>query len=146
MDDSLPFPFYRLINIGWFPCLEIKQFSWLTNVHFMLFDRYEIHIQALLEFINGNFSFSILISTKICSEINTRIVYMKLLSNNKNPKQTQNTSNNANCPLTLSLCLTNNGNTKNNPFLIYLPPIFVRVSPWKFSFPNSNKMFLIIDQ
>ena len=35
-----------------FPYLKVKK---LTNFHFMVFDRYAIHIQAFLDFIKGKF-------------------------------------------------------------------------------------------
>ena len=63
MDDSLGFPYYRLFYIWWFSFLKIKNgdsLIWkyihledLPNWYFMFFDRYEIHIQAFLYFING---------------------------------------------------------------------------------------------
>ena len=61
LDDSLPFPDFRLINVGWCPSSKIKK-VWgvpylkiekLSNVLFMFFDRYEIHIQVFVNFING---------------------------------------------------------------------------------------------
>ena len=57
-DDSLP-PYYRLITVWWLPSLKIKKFRvpFLANrkfikLSFHVLDRYEIHIQALVGFIN----------------------------------------------------------------------------------------------
>ena len=50
----------------------------LQNFHFMLFDRYEIHIEAFLDFINGNFlSFSDPHLHKIISKHIYSFLYVK---------------------------------------------------------------------
>ena len=66
LDDSLGDPYYRLFYVGWLPFLKIEtvkgpflekqfrvQIEKLQEIPFMFFDRYEIHIQAFLLFING---------------------------------------------------------------------------------------------
>ena len=79
LDDSLGFPYYRLFNIWrfpsfpylkikrngdsltWnlknrgFPYLKIHKFGGFTKFPIHVFDRYEVHIQAFLHFINGKF-------------------------------------------------------------------------------------------
>ena len=89
LDDSLGYHYYRLFNVRWFPFLRIKKFTltWkeiiledLPNFHFMVFDIYEIHIQAFLYFINGNYHLSILISTTLFWEIYIQNVYIKIVS------------------------------------------------------------------
>ena len=43
-------PFLENIKVWGFPYLKIEK---LPNIHFMIFDRYEIHIQAFADFISG---------------------------------------------------------------------------------------------
>ena len=59
-------PYFRLINVGWFPCLKIKKFVGFNKFHFMFFDRYEIHILAFGDvFWWKSYHVPILISTKL---------------------------------------------------------------------------------
>ena len=51
-DDPLP-PYYRLINVWWLPSLKMKKFRVPFPENRKWVDRYEIHIQAFLLFING---------------------------------------------------------------------------------------------
>ena len=48
-------PYFRRINIGRFPSLEIEKFVGFTKCPFHVFDRYEIHIEDLRDFIYAHF-------------------------------------------------------------------------------------------
>ena len=59
------FPYYRRINVRWLPSLKIKKCGVpllenrkVTRNPFHVFDRSEIHIQAFLDSINGKFIIS----------------------------------------------------------------------------------------
>ena len=54
----LGFPYYRLFNIAWFPSLKIEKFLGIAKFTFHVFDRYEIHIQASVDLIYGQFIIS----------------------------------------------------------------------------------------
>ena len=51
--DSLTIGFLMLDDSLGFPSLKIDKFGGFTNIIFLVFDRYEIHIQAFLYFTNG---------------------------------------------------------------------------------------------
>ena len=60
LDDSLGVPYYRLINVIGLPFLKIKKLrdpslkiKKFRVISCACFDRYEMHIQAFVDFING---------------------------------------------------------------------------------------------
>ena len=58
LDDSLGIPFLSAIQCWMIPCLETEKFPGFNKFTFHVFDRYGIHIQAFVDFINGKLSSS----------------------------------------------------------------------------------------
>ena len=83
LNDSLPsftIGYLMLDDSLGFPYLKIDKFGGFTKFIFHVFDRYEIHIQAFLYFINGNLWMSVPHLHKIIFNICTQ----KIARNSEN--------------------------------------------------------------
>ena len=84
MDDSLGFPYFRLLNIWWFPSLKIKNgdsLTWkLPHFHFMFLIDMKFRSKLLEMCLWKMYHFSILISTNVYKEKINKYIYIYIYS------------------------------------------------------------------
>ena len=72
------FRYSRLIHVRWFPCLKIEFVLGFTKFPFHVSERYETHIQALLDFIKPIFMF---VRSASSQKYNIKMMYSTTFQN-----------------------------------------------------------------